>query len=93
MTHQHNHRDPACLEVFAKLSEYVDGELDAADCRAVEEHIADCPPCVEFLRSLKRCVEAGREFQGREECPPMPPELEQRLKAAWQAALARKRSI
>lgn len=90
MTHQHNHRDPACLEIFAKLSEYVDGELDAQDCQDVESHIADCPPCIEFLESLKRCVAAGQSLQGREECPPVPPELEQRLKSAWHAALARR---
>lgn len=89
-THQHDKRDPACLEVFAKLSEYVDGELDAVDCQEVEAHIADCPPCVEFLQSLKRCVAAERQFQGREECGPVPPELEKRLKTAWQAALARR---
>lgn len=90
MTHQHAPRDPACLEVFARLSEFIDGELPDLDCAAVQAHIADCPPCIDFLNSLKKCRAASREFRGAEECPPVPPELEEKLRAAWKAALARR---
>jgi len=90
--HRHSPRDPACLEVFAMLSEYLDGELEDIDCHHIEEHIADCPPCVEFVRGLRRCISASQEFQGREECPPLPPEMEERLRSAWQSALARRNS-
>ncbi len=89
-THTHNQKDPACLEVFARLSDYIDGELDPVDCRHIEEHIADCPPCIEFLRSLRQCVRASHAIEGRGECPPVPPEFEARLKAAWQDALSRR---
>lgn len=88
--HTHNQKDPACLEVFARLSEYIDGELSPDDCHHIEEHIADCPPCIDFLRSLKQCVQASRAIEGREECPPVPPELEVRLKQAWRNALERR---
>ena len=47
--HTHSSADPACLEIFARLSEYVDGELTAADCDAIQAHIRDCPPCVDFV--------------------------------------------
>ena len=92
MTHQHNHRDPACLEVFARLSEYIDGELNDVDCREIEAHISDCPPCVDFLRSLRQSVQVSQSFQGADAPPPVPPAVEERLKTAWQAALARRRS-
>ena len=91
MTGKHNPKDPACLAVFARLSEYVDGELSDEECQHLEEHMADCPPCVEFLRSLKGCIRAGHELGGTPDCPPVPAELESKLKAAWQAALARRR--
>lgn len=91
--HQHSQKDPACLEVFARLSEYIDGELGAAECRHIEEHIADCPPCVEFLKSLRRCISASHGMEGREECPPLPPEMEARLRDAWQQALTRRSGI
>lgn len=97
MTAQHRHhahpaRDPRCLEVFARLSEYLDGELDEMDCRLIEEHIQGCEPCVEFLRSLRRSIEAAHHYNARVEPGKIPPELEARLKAAWQAALARRQS-
>jgi len=88
--HTHSHKDPACLEIFARLSEYIDGELSPADCAAIEKHLADCPPCIEFLRTLKQCVEASHAIEGKAQCPPVPPELAARLKTAWQNALARR---
>ncbi len=91
MTYEHNHRDPECLDVFARLSEYIDGELDADGRTEIEEHIADCAPCVEFLESLRRSVELSKSMQGAEAPLPVPPALEERLKSAWQAALARRR--
>jgi RNA polymerase sigma-70 factor (ECF subfamily) len=84
------HRDPACLELFARLSAYVDGELPPADCAEIERHIADCPPCVDFIRSLRGSVEAARHFETTAAPAPIPPELESRLQQAWRAALARR---
>ena len=88
--HQHNPKDPACLEIFARLSEYIDGELPPPDCRDVESHIADCAPCIEFLESLKRSIGATHHFEGSSAPQPVPPEVEEKLKRAWQAALARR---
>ena len=90
--HAHGPRDPRCLEIFARLSEYLDGELDDADCRLVEEHIQDCAPCVEFLRSLRRSIEAAHHYAGPVGPSQLPPELESRLRQAWQSALARRKS-
>lgn len=50
-----------CSQVLARLSEYLDGELPAAERRAVEEHLRGCDACTRFggefsatLRSLRR---------------------------------------
>lgn len=93
-THHHSQgeRDPRCLEIFARLSEYLDGELDEMDCRLIEEHIQDCEPCVEFLRSLRRSIEASHRYAGQAAPSQIPPDLEARLKQAWQAALARRKT-
>jgi RNA polymerase sigma-70 factor (ECF subfamily) len=88
--HRHSSKDPACLEVFARLSEYLDGDLPAEDCAEMEAHIADCPPCVEFVQNLKRCVGAARDMQSDCRPEPMPKELESKLKDAWSRALARR---
>ena len=52
----HVHGDPECRQLFARLSEYLDRELDAADCAAIERHMEDCPPCQTFLESLRRTI-------------------------------------
>lgn len=88
--HRHGEGDPHCLEVFARLSEYVDGELDEQDCRLIEEHMAGCEPCIEFLRSLRRSIEAAHTFQPHVEPARLPPEVEARLKSAWMKALGRR---
>jgi anti-sigma factor RsiW len=51
-----------CREVFARLSEYLDGELDPGICSHLEEHMDDCPPCQAFLESLRRTVDLTRDL-------------------------------
>jgi len=86
------HRDPECLELFARLSDYVDGELPPADCQEIERHISGCPKCVEFLRSLRGSMKAAEKFETTAEPRPIPPELQTRLEQAWRAALDRRQT-
>lgn len=89
--HRHGSADPACLEVFERLSEYLDHELTPADCAHIEEHIHDCPPCIAFLESLKSCVKASHDLLQRQPAPtPLPEDVREKLAAAWQAALQRR---
>lgn len=88
--HEHSGKDPACLEIFARLSEYLDGELPPEDCAGIEAHIADCPPCVEFLKDLRRSVEASHGFRVPAAPSPVDSELRNRLSKAWKEALARR---
>ena len=56
MSHPHRPGSSRCRELFARLSEYLDGELDEALCSETETHLEDCPPCRDFLESLRRTV-------------------------------------
>jgi len=50
-----------CREIIALLSEYIDGTLPAAQARDLEAHLAICPPCVDYLESLRATgAAAGR---------------------------------
>jgi anti-sigma factor (TIGR02949 family) len=71
MTHSHRPGSPHCRELFARLSEYLDGELDEALCAEAEVHLEDCPPCREFLESLRRTV----ALLGRLPAEPVPEEV------------------
>jgi anti-sigma factor RsiW len=59
------HEHPHCLELFSKLSEYIDGEMDEAQRRQIEAHVAECVACFACLQSLKQtialCKQAGRQ--------------------------------
>lgn len=50
-----------CEEIIASLLDYLSGELAPEQERRFEQHLADCPACVSYLRSYKRTVELGKE--------------------------------
>ncbi len=79
-----------CREVFALLSEYLDGELDAATYDEIERHLSGCPPCIEFLRSLRRSIGLCQSCQPAETPPPLKPEERDQLRAAYARALSKK---
>lgn len=49
-----------CRELIDLLLDYGEGALSDAQRRAVEEHLAVCPPCVEYLRNYQQTIELGR---------------------------------
>jgi anti-sigma factor RsiW len=51
-----DHGSGECKEIFARLSEYLDAELDPGLCSKLEGHLDGCPPCRVFLESLRRTV-------------------------------------
>ncbi len=62
MSHGHGRDSESCREMFARLSEYMDGELDPEICSSIDDHMEDCPPCRAFLESLRRTVSLSREL-------------------------------
>ena len=45
-----------CSEVLARLSDYIDGELDAVEVSEVEEHLLGCPNCERFGKNFGSMV-------------------------------------
>lgn len=76
-----------CKDLFAALSQYLDKELPPGDCAALEAHIAGCPPCVEFVDSLKKTVNLCHTKETTEAPPPLSEEVRQQLLAAYQQSL------
>ncbi len=84
-----------CREMFKRLSEYIDGELDEKWLQCFDEHLQDCEPCQRFIATLRKTVELCRESGA--DSPPQslfsPGEIAA-FKAAYQRAaldLARQR--
>jgi RNA polymerase sigma-70 factor (ECF subfamily) len=46
-----------CKQIFANLSDYLDGALDDTLCKELERHMGGCKPCEAFLASLRNTIE------------------------------------
>ena len=56
-------RPRRCREMFAALSDYMDGLADDEHTREMEKHLSDCQPCVAFLDSLKSAVQQCQTYE------------------------------
>lgn len=78
-------RPKRCRALFARLSDYLEGTLDEAFCVEMQQHLADCPPCVAFLASLERTVNLCRNFRPAAHIP-LSSKLRQELLSKYQQA-------
>lgn len=70
----HNHAK--CIEMFEKISEYLDQELDEAKIREVERHAAACARCKVCMETLRRTIDLCRNLSPQ----PTPESLSRNLK-------------
>ncbi|HUN86386.1 MAG TPA: sigma-70 family RNA polymerase sigma factor [Terracidiphilus sp.] len=52
-----------CREMFAQLSEYLDGHMEPRSCDEMQQHIDACPSCVAFLRDLRSAIDRCRSMK------------------------------
>ena len=70
-------RRPAeCRDLFANLSEYLDGRVEPLTCEQMRTHIEACPSCIAFLRDLRTAIDRCRSLE-----IPCDPALAPRLRA------------
>lgn len=67
----------SCKDCVDVLQSYLDGEMAPEDEAHLKSHLADCPPCVDFLETYKATPGLCRKALARQ----MPEELGQKLKA------------
>lgn len=72
-----------CIELFV---EYTDGEMDPEQVARLEEHLSDCPPCLDFLKSYKKTGPVCKEALKREMPPSMKSSLSQFLRDELQSS-------
>lgn len=69
-------RSANCRELFAVLSEYLDGRVKPATCEQIEAHMKGCPNCVAFLNDLRDSIDRCRSME-----VPCDPAIASRLQA------------
>jgi RNA polymerase sigma-70 factor (ECF subfamily) len=69
-------RPDACRDLFANLSEYLDGRIEPRTCDQMRAHIEGCPSCVAFLRDLRAAIDRCRAME-----VPCDPAIARRLRS------------
>ena len=64
-----------CREVFARLSEYLDNEMEVTLRKTFEQHMQNCIPCKVCLATLKRTIGLCSTLQDQ----PLPPDFVRKL--------------
>jgi RNA polymerase sigma-70 factor (ECF subfamily) len=70
-----------CPDVVAMWSRKLEGDLDQADCAAMEDHVLGCPTCATACDALKQALLACRRVQTGD----VPTDTQARVKAAVRA--------
>jgi Putative zinc-finger len=66
-----------CYDMHRLLFEYAQETLDPELKKAMDDHLKDCQPCLDYLDTYRATIKATRQC-----CPPeveMPPELRVKL--------------
>ena len=77
-----------CTEVFALLSDYLNLDLPPDACAQIETHLAGCPPCIEFVESLRKTVELCRRYRPAELPEAIGKQAREQLLEAYRKAVA-----
>ena len=75
-----SHVHPHCMEMFAKLSEYIDQEIDKTQRLEIEAHVAECVACFSCLLSLKQTIALCKQTGSQ----PVPQVFSQKLQTMVQ---------
>lgn len=70
-THRHT-----CRGVVDLLCDYLEEDLHPDEKQELDSHMADCPPCLTFLKTYRKTSEMCKSLRPED----IPPELKERLK-------------
>jgi anti-sigma factor (TIGR02949 family) len=72
-----------CRDVLEFLMAYLDGELPAHERMLFERHLAECPPCIDYLGTYREAIALGKAAcEGSPACGEIPEELVKAILAA-----------
>lgn len=62
-----------CKEIFDRLSDYIDRDLDPEICKEIEGHVENCEPCIAFINTLRKTVDLFQAL-GQQEATALAPD-------------------
>jgi anti-sigma factor RsiW len=75
-------------QIFNKVCDFIDDELDEATCEELKKHLSACPRCRIYVDSVRKTIMLYREKDATKK---MPAESRQRLYATIALKLKDKR--
>ncbi|MBI4773829.1 MAG: zf-HC2 domain-containing protein [Deltaproteobacteria bacterium] len=51
---------PDCLEMYRRMSDYLDRECDEVTLAHIERHLKECKACGDCLDSIRKTIELAR---------------------------------
>lgn len=78
-----------CIKNFERISEYLDGELEADECRVIERHLKDCPECQDCVDTLKKTIALCKQSPQDE----IPEEMRKRLRSKLRDCFEGRRNL
>jgi len=73
-----------CTAMLTEISAYLDGDLGAAQCQAIERHCRTCARCATLVDGLRETIGLCREAGST----PLPEPVRQRARASIERLLA-----
>lgn len=64
-----------CEHVYLHICDHLDEDINSPRCRAIRQHLEQCPHCREYLQSLKTTITLYRAVPD----PPVPPTAHRNL--------------
>jgi anti-sigma factor RsiW len=56
------HDEMTCRELVEVVTDYLEGTLPAGDKRRLEEHLVECPYCMEYIDQMRKTIAALGEL-------------------------------
>lgn len=81
-----------CQPVEKRLSDSLDVEITQTDIEELKDHLQGCPPCLEFVESLKTTVRLCKKFGINQTPTPLSESTRSQMVEAYQRMLAKRGS-
>jgi anti-sigma factor RsiW len=79
---------PECRDILGGISAYLDGDLEATACEAIEQHCQTCARCAALVAGLRETVGLCRQAG----TTPLPESVRQRARESVRRLLAEEQS-
>lgn len=81
------HKESTTQAIASEADESLGLQLSAEELEEISTHLEGCPPCLEFVESLKATVKMCRELGADEKPAPLDASTRQKMLDAYEAML------